>query len=59
MIKNKNQLTTFKKIILYILACIFLLYLGLIIGYSILGKGKVIDALDFEALKHIKDIINK
>jgi len=32
-------------------------YIGTILGYVILGKGSLIDAISLKSIKHIKDII--
>ena len=36
---------------------IFVFYIGTILGYVILGKGSLIDAISLKSIKHIKDII--
>ncbi|MBF0714703.1 DNA-directed RNA polymerase subunit beta [Gemelliphila palaticanis] len=52
--KKSNKLFNFLKFLLILFAT---LYLGVIIGYSVIGNGDLIDALDLSALKHIIDII--
>lgn len=34
-----------------------ILYIGVIIGYSVVGNGSLIDALDLTAVRHIINII--
>ena len=36
---------------------IIIFYIGLLLGYTILGKGSLFDALSLKPLRHIKDII--
>ena len=36
---------------------LFVFYIGTILGYVILGKGSLIDAISLKSIKHIKDII--
>lgn len=48
-----------KKLIRNIVLIILFFYIGIIVGYVIIGDGNVIDALNFKAIKHIKDIILK
>lgn len=36
---------------------IIIFYIGLLIGYTILGKGSLFDALSLKPIRHIKDII--
>ena len=55
--KDKNFLVTLKNIVIYILIFFLLMYIGLIIGYSVIGKGKIFNAFDLEALRHIIDKI--
>ncbi|MGX7111950.1 DNA-directed RNA polymerase subunit beta [Gemella cuniculi] len=40
-----------------IVLIILVFYIGTILGYVILGKGSIIDALSLKSIKHIKDII--
>lgn len=40
-----------------VLIILLLFYIGSIIGYVILGKGSVIDALTLKSIRHIKNII--
>lgn len=60
MIKKNKEIKKGSKIINFLKFLIILFaisYLGVIIGYSIVGNGSIIDALDFTAIKHIIDII--
>jgi len=36
---------------------IIIFYIGLLIGYTILGKGSLFDALSLKPIRHIKEII--
>ena len=36
---------------------IIIFYIGLLLGYTILGKGSLFDALSLKPITHIKDII--
>lgn len=36
---------------------IIIFYIGLLIGFTILGKGSLFDALSLKPIRHIKDII--
>ena len=36
---------------------IIIFYIGLLIGYTVLGKGSLFDALSLKPIRHIKDII--
>ena len=36
---------------------IIIFYIGLLIGYTILGKGSLFDDLSLKPIRHIKDII--
>lgn len=56
-IKNNNFSTKIIKILKFLLFLLAIMYVGVIIGYSIIGNGKLIDILDFSAIKHIIDII--
>lgn len=48
-----------KKLIRNIILIILFFYIGIIIGYVIIGNGDLIDALNFKSIKHIKNIILK
>ncbi|MBU0278622.1 MULTISPECIES: DNA-directed RNA polymerase subunit beta [unclassified Gemella] len=45
------------KVIKFLIICFAILYIGVIIGYSVIGNGRIIDAIDLTAVKHIIDII--
>lgn len=36
---------------------IIIFYIGLLLGYTILGKGSLFDALSLKPIRHIKEII--
>ena len=36
---------------------IIIFYIGLLLGYTILGKGSLFDALSLKPIRYIKDII--
>ena len=36
---------------------IIIFYIGLLLGYTIFGKGSLFDALSLKTITHIKDII--
>ncbi len=36
---------------------IIIFYIGLLIGYTILGKGSLFDVLSLKPIRHIKEII--
>ena len=45
------------KLIKLLLLILVVFYIGNIIGYVILGKGSIIDAITLKSIRHIKDII--
>ena len=49
--------STFLRYIRNILLILLVFYIGSIIGYVILGKGSIIDALTLKSIRHIKEII--
>ena len=52
--KLKDKLTRYLRNIALI---IIIFYIGLLRGYTILGKGSLFDALSLKPIRHIKDII--
>ena len=52
--KLKDKLTRYLQNIALI---IIIFYIGLLLGYTILGKGSLFDALSLKPIRHIKDII--
>lgn len=58
--KKQEENKIFNKVwevVKFLIICFAILYLGVIIGYSVIGNGRIIDAIDLTALKHIIDII--
>ncbi len=52
--KSNDKLVRYlRKIALMII----IFYIGLLLGYTILGKGSLFDALSLKPIRHIKDII--
>lgn len=51
----KNQ--KFYNFIKFIIILFVTLYIGFIIGYTVIGNGNFFDALSLKPLKHILDII--
>ena len=45
------------KIIKFIILLFAILYIGVIIGYSVIGDGKIMDAITLKSIKHIFDIL--
>ena len=55
---NKNVvLGTALKTIKYLIIFFAILYIGVIIGYSVIGKGELMDAINLKAIRHIINII--
>lgn len=52
--KIDNTLVRWLRNIIIIL---LLFYIGSVIGYVVLGKGSLADALTFKSIRHIKNII--
>ena len=52
--KTSDKLLRYLRNIAFI---IIIFYIGLLIGYTILGKGSLFDALSLKPIRHIKDII--
>ena len=52
--KLNDKLTRYLRIIALM---IIIFYIGLLLGYTILGKGSLFDALSLKPIRHIKDII--
>lgn len=55
--KQTSFLTSIKKFFIFLIILFAIFYIGVIIGYSVIGDGDIMDALTFRNLKHIIDII--
>lgn len=55
--EQDNLLTVIYKSIKFFTILFAILYIGVIIGYSVIGNGRLIDALDLTAVRHIINII--
>ncbi|MDO4814816.1 MAG: DNA-directed RNA polymerase subunit beta [Gemella sp.] len=53
----KSAFNFLLKLIIIYLIIMLLLYVGLIIGYSVIGNGDVMDAVNLSAVKHIINLL--
>lgn len=56
--KNKSFIKILWSIIKFFVILFAIAYIGVIIGYSVIGNGKLIDIFSLRAIKHVLDVIN-